>query len=99
MDISGDSLLVILIVGAVAGWLAGQIVRGTGFGLIGDLIVGILGAFIGTWLIPQFGIHLPSGLVGAIVNATLGAVVLLLVTGLVRGGIAQGGAWGRIGRR
>ncbi len=53
MNMSSESLLVILFVGLVAGWLAGQIVRGTGFGIVGDLIVGILGAFIGSWLLPQ----------------------------------------------
>jgi uncharacterized membrane protein YeaQ/YmgE (transglycosylase-associated protein family) len=53
MNMSSESLLVILFVGLVAGWLAGQIVRGTGFGIVGDLIVGILGALIGSWLLPQ----------------------------------------------
>lgn len=86
MNMSGESLLVILIVGIVAGWLAGQIVRGTGFGLIGDLIIGILGAFIGSWLLPKLGIHLGAGIVRAIINATLGAIVLLLIIRLVRGG-------------
>ena len=86
MHMSSESLLVILLVGLVAGWLAGQIVQGTGFGLIGDLIIGILGAFIGSWLLPQLGIHLGTGLVGAIANATIGAVLLLLVVRLVRGG-------------
>jgi len=86
MHLSSESLLVILFVGVVAGWLAGQIVQGTGFGLVGDLIIGILGAFIGSWLLPQLGIHLGSGLVSAIVNATIGAVLLLLVVRLVRGG-------------
>ena len=71
MHMSSESLLVILFVGLVAGWLAGQIVQGTGFGLIGDLIVGILGAFIGSWLLPQLGIHLGTGLISAILNATL----------------------------
>ncbi|KAA0071606.1 MULTISPECIES: GlsB/YeaQ/YmgE family stress response membrane protein [unclassified Tardiphaga] len=86
MNMSGESLLVILIVGIVAGWLAGQIVRGAGFGLIGDLIIGILGAFIGSWLLPKLGIHLGAGIVRAIINATLGAIVLLLIIRLVRGG-------------
>jgi len=86
MHLSSESLLVILFVGLVAGWLAGQIVQGTGFGFVGDLIIGILGAFIGSWLLPQLGIHLGSGLVSAIVNATIGAVLLLLVVRLVRGG-------------
>ena len=83
---SNESLGVILLVGLVAGWLAGQIVRGTGFGIIGDLIIGILGAFIGSWLLPQTGIHLGTGLVAAIINATIGALILLVVVGLVRGG-------------
>jgi uncharacterized membrane protein YeaQ/YmgE (transglycosylase-associated protein family) len=89
MHMSSESLLVILFVGLVAGWLAGQIVQGTGFGLIGDLIIGILGAFIGSWLLPQLGIHLGTGLISAIVNATIGAVLLLLVVRL-----ARGGGWG-----
>ena len=79
MHMSSESLLVILFVGLVAGWLAGQIVQGTGFGLIGDVIIGILGAFIGSWLLPQLGIHLGTGLIGAIVSATIGAVLLLLI--------------------
>jgi uncharacterized membrane protein YeaQ/YmgE (transglycosylase-associated protein family) len=86
MHMSGESILVILLVGIVAGWLAGQIVRGTGFGLIGDLLIGILGALIGAWLLPQLGIQLGSGILRAILNSTIGAVLLLLVIRLVRGG-------------
>ena len=93
MHISNESLLIILVVGLVAGWLAGKIVRGAGFELIGDLVIGIIGAFIGDWLLPQIGIHLGTGIVSAIVNATIGAVLLLLVVGLLRGSI--GGRWGR----
>src|SRR5450759_5808312 len=63
-------------VGLIAGWLAGQIVQGTGFGIVGDLIVGIVGAFIGSWLLPQLGIHLGSGIIAAIINATIGALIL-----------------------
>jgi uncharacterized membrane protein YeaQ/YmgE (transglycosylase-associated protein family) len=85
MNMSGESLVVILIVGIVAGWLAGQIVRGGGFGLIGDLLIGIVGAFIGNWLLPQLGLHLGAGIVGAIINATIGAMILLLIVRLVRG--------------
>jgi uncharacterized membrane protein YeaQ/YmgE (transglycosylase-associated protein family) len=92
MHMSSESLLVILCVGLVAGWLAGQIVQGTGFGLIGDLIIGILGAFIGSWLLPQLGIRLGTGLISAILNATIGAVLLLLIVRLVRGG---GWGWQR----
>ena len=57
MAISNESLVVILLVGLVAGWLAGQLVRGTGFGIIGDIIIGIVGAFIGSWLLPQLGLR------------------------------------------
>jgi uncharacterized membrane protein YeaQ/YmgE (transglycosylase-associated protein family) len=93
MNMSGESILVIIIVGVVAGWLAGQLVRGAGFGLIGDLIVGIVGAFIGGWLLPRLGIHLGVGIVSSIVNATIGAVVLLLLVRLVRGGSGWGRRW------
>ena len=99
MHMSGESLLIILVVGLVAGWLAGQIMQGTGFGIIGDLIIGIIGAFIGGWLLPQLGIHLGVGIVGAIINATIGALILLLIIRLVRGGGGWGarssGGWGR----
>jgi len=80
---SGESLLVILFVGLIAGWLAGKIVRGTGFGIIGDLLVGIVGAFIGGWLLPRFGVHLGVGIVAAIINATVGAIVLLLLLRMI----------------
>jgi len=95
MHMSGEGLLIILLVGIVAGWLAGQIVQGTGFGLIGDLVVGIIGAFIGSWVLPQLGIHLGAGLVAAIANATIGAVLLLLTIKLVRGGGGPRWGWGR----
>lgn len=85
MHLSNQSLLVILVVGIVAGYLAGRVVRGGGFGLIGDLVVGILGAFVGSWLLPRLGIHLGTGIISAIVNATLGAIVLLLLIRLVSG--------------
>ena len=96
MFMSSESLLIILIVGLVAGWLAGQIVQGTGFGLIGDLIIGIAGAFVGGWLLPQLGVHLGSGTVSAIIDATIGALILLLIMRLVRGG---NGWRERLGRR
>ena len=89
MHISGESLLVILLIGAVAGWLAGQIVQGTGFGLIGDIIIGIVGAFIAGWLFPQLGIHLGAGIVAEIISATIGAILLLVVVRLVK----RGGRW------
>ena len=81
---SGESLLVILVVGVIAGWLAGQIVRGIGFGLIGNIVVGIVGAFIAGWLLPRIGIVIGGGMIGSIINATIGAVVLLVVIGLIK---------------
>jgi uncharacterized membrane protein YeaQ/YmgE (transglycosylase-associated protein family) len=82
MYFSGESILVILIVGLVAGWLAGKIVRGAGLGLIGNVAVGIVGALIASWLFPRLGISLGSGMLRHIVNATIGAILLLLVIGL-----------------
>jgi uncharacterized membrane protein YeaQ/YmgE (transglycosylase-associated protein family) len=93
MHLSNESLLVILFVGLVAGWAAGQIMRGYGFGLLWDIIISIVGALIGDWLLPQLGIHLGTGIIASIVNATIGAVILLLLIRLVRGGPRWG--WGR----
>jgi uncharacterized membrane protein YeaQ/YmgE (transglycosylase-associated protein family) len=93
MHMSNESLLVILFVGLVAGWLAGQIVRGTGFGIIGDILCGILGAFIGDWVLPRIGIHLGTGMISAIINATIGAILLLFVVRLLRGGGTLGRRW------
>jgi uncharacterized membrane protein YeaQ/YmgE (transglycosylase-associated protein family) len=99
MHLSNESLLVILFVGIVAGWLAGQIVRGTGFGIIGDLLFGIVGAFIGNWLLPRLGIHLGTGVISAIISATIGAILLLLLVRLLRGGGGWRSGWGGWGRR
>ena len=69
--------------------------QGTGYGLIHDLIIGVVGASIGGWLLPQLNIHLGAGMIAAIINATIGAVLLLLVLRLVRGGGRWGGGrWG-----
>lgn len=85
MYLSNQSLLVILFVGLVAGWLAGKIVRGTGFGIIGDIIVGILGALIASLLFPRLGIHLGTGLVSHIIYSAIGAIILLVIVRLLRG--------------
>ena len=74
-----ESLVIWLIIGAVAGWLAGIVVRGGGFGIVGNIVVGILGAFVGGWLFPRLGISLGGGIVDTIGFATGGAIVLLLV--------------------
>jgi uncharacterized membrane protein YeaQ/YmgE (transglycosylase-associated protein family) len=85
MHLSNESLIVIILVGVIAGWLAGNIVSGGGYGLIGDLIVGVIGAFIGDRLLPRLGIHLGTGMVALVVNATLGAIVLLIILRLISG--------------
>jgi uncharacterized membrane protein YeaQ/YmgE (transglycosylase-associated protein family) len=83
---SVEAILIILLVGAIAGWLAGLIVRGAGFGLIGDIVIGIIGAFIAGWLLPRLGIaiHVVNPIVTSIITATIGAVILLLIIRLIR---------------
>ena len=80
------AIIITLVVGAIAGWLAGLVVQGSGFGLIGDIIVGILGALLASFLFPFFGIALMlgGGIIGAIVTAFIGAVILLLIVMLIR---------------
>jgi len=77
-------IIVWLIIGAVAGWLAGILVKGGGFGLLVDILVGIVGAFIGGWLAGLLGIGIGGGIAASIVTATIGAVVLLLILRLIR---------------
>lgn len=83
-----QSIIVWLIVGAIAGWLAGKVVRGGGFGLIGDIVVGIIGAVIAGYLFPYLGINLGTGFIRAVIDAFIGAVILLVILRLVTG-------WGR----
>ena len=83
-----EALLIFILVGAVAGFLAGVLVRGYGLGLVGNIVVGIIGAFLASWLLPRVGVGFTVGnaLVTSIVYATIGAVILLLLVGLVRRG-------------
>jgi uncharacterized membrane protein YeaQ/YmgE (transglycosylase-associated protein family) len=74
-----ETILIWILVGAVAGWLAGLVVRGFGFGLIGNIIVGIVGAFLGGWLFGQLGFSIGAGIINTIFTAFIGAVVLLLI--------------------
>ena len=78
-----QSIIVWLIVGAIAGWLAGMVVKGGGFGLIGDIVVGIIGAVIAGYLLPALGIHLGVGIVASIIDAFIGAVILLVILRLI----------------
>ena len=86
MNIDPTALVIWLLIGAIAGWLAGQIMSGGGFGLVGDIIVGIIGAFIAGELFPRLGFALGGGVVGAIIAAAIGACLLLFVVRLVRRG-------------
>jgi uncharacterized membrane protein YeaQ/YmgE (transglycosylase-associated protein family) len=79
-----EALLILLLIGAVAGFLAGTIVKGYGFGVVGNIIVGIVGAVFGGWLLPQLGLFTGGDLIGQIITATIGAVVLLILIGFVR---------------
>jgi len=81
---SVETLIIWLIVGAVAGWLAGLVVRGGGFGLVGNIIVGIIGAFLGGWLFGVGGISIGAGIVNTIFTAFIGAVVLLLLVRVIK---------------
>ena len=79
-----ESFIIWIIVGAIAGWLAGMVVKGGGFGLIGDIVVGIVGAVIAGWLLPQLHIVIGSGFVAAVIDAFIGAVILLVIIKLVK---------------
>ncbi|NEX46854.1 GlsB/YeaQ/YmgE family stress response membrane protein [Pseudotabrizicola algicola] len=79
-----EALLIILLIGAIAGWLAGQIVKGYGFGLLGNIVVGIVGALVAGFLFPAIGLGFGGGILGSIIAATLGAVILLFLIRLVK---------------
>ncbi len=79
-----QSIIIWLIVGGVAGWLASLVVKGGGLGLVGDIIVGIIGALIAGWLLPQIGLAIGGGIIAAIVNAFIGAVILLVILRLIK---------------
>lgn len=81
-----QSLLILLIIGLIAGWLAGVVVKGYGLGLVGNMVVGVVGAFLAGWLLPTLGVAFSLGnpIITSIVYATIGAVILLLLLGLVR---------------
>jgi uncharacterized membrane protein YeaQ/YmgE (transglycosylase-associated protein family) len=84
-----ERLIVILIVGMAVGYLAGRVVRGSGFGLVGDAAIGIVGALFGNWLLPRLGVHFVGGLAGLVVDSAIGAILLLLILRLA---VASG--WG-----
>ena len=73
-----------IIDGAIAGWLAGLIVKGAGFGLLGNIVIGIIGAIVAGWLLPQLGVRLGAGWIGEIINAAIGGVIVLVILALIR---------------
>lgn len=77
-------LLWFLIIGAIAGWLAGQFMKGSGFGLLGDIIVGVIGALLGGWLFGQLGLWPGGGLLGSLIVAFVGAIILLFLVRLIK---------------
>jgi uncharacterized membrane protein YeaQ/YmgE (transglycosylase-associated protein family) len=79
-----EALIIFLIIGAIAGWLAGQVMTGGGFGLIGNIIIGIIGAFVAGWLLPRIGLYIGGGYIGDIINAAIGAIIVLFVIGLIK---------------
>jgi uncharacterized membrane protein YeaQ/YmgE (transglycosylase-associated protein family) len=79
-----DSIVVWLIVGAIAGWLAGLVVKGGGFGLLGNIVVGIIGAVVAGWLLPYLGVNLGGGIIAAIIDSAIGAVIVLVIISLVK---------------
>ena len=79
-----ESIIVWLIVGAIAGWLAGLIVKGGGFGLLGNIVLGIIGAVVAGWLLPTLGVHLGTGIIGAIIDSVIGGVVVLVIISLIK---------------
>ena len=81
---NGHGIIAWIIIGLIAGWLAGTLVKGGGFGLIGDIVVGIVGAFIGGWLAGVLDISIGGGLIASIITATVGAIILIVILRLVR---------------
>jgi uncharacterized membrane protein YeaQ/YmgE (transglycosylase-associated protein family) len=78
------ALIWFLLVGLIAGWLAGKVMRGAGYGVVGDMIIGVVGALIGGWLFGKLGIGIGGGLIGAIIVAFVGAVILIWLLRLLR---------------
>ena len=79
-----ETIIIWLVIGAIAGWVAGLIMKGYGFGLVGNIIVGIVGALVGGWLLPRLGIYIGGGIIAAIINAAIGAIIVLFVIGLIK---------------
>jgi uncharacterized membrane protein YeaQ/YmgE (transglycosylase-associated protein family) len=79
-----ETLIIWLVIGAIAGWLAGQIMKGGSFGLVGNIVLGIVGAIVGGWLLPRIGVFVLGGMLGEILNAVIGACVVLFIARLFK---------------
>jgi uncharacterized membrane protein YeaQ/YmgE (transglycosylase-associated protein family) len=84
MPVTLESLIVLVLVGLAAGFLAGLVVKGGGFGFVGNVIIGIIGAFVGSYVFGALGISIAPGLVGMIITAAIGAILVLFVISLLR---------------
>jgi uncharacterized membrane protein YeaQ/YmgE (transglycosylase-associated protein family) len=81
---AGHGIIAWIVIGAIAGWLAGTLAKGGGFGLVGDIVVGVVGAFVGGWLAGLLGISIGSGFISSIITATIGAVILIIILRTIR---------------
>lgn len=79
-----ESFIIFILVGAAAGWLAGQIMKGSGFGLLWNILIGIIGGVVGGWLFGELGIAIGTGIVNWLITAVAGAVVVLFVASMLR---------------
>lgn len=81
-----EGIIIALIVGGIGGWLAGVIVKGAGFGIVGNIVIGIIGAFLSSWLLPQLGLSFSVGnaLITSILYAMIGAIIVLVILSLIR---------------
>ena len=77
------NLIIFLLIGALAGWLAGVVMKGRGFGIVINMVVGVIGAFFGGWLLPRLGVSF-GGDIGLFITAFIGAVILLAIIGLIK---------------
>lgn len=80
----GHGFIFWIVIGGIAGWIAGQFMKGGGFGMIADIIIGIVGAFIGGWAFGVLGFSPGSGIIGSLVTATIGAIILLFILRMVK---------------
>jgi uncharacterized membrane protein YeaQ/YmgE (transglycosylase-associated protein family) len=99
LHVARENLVVVIAVGVVAGWLVGHFVKGIGFGILGDLVVGVAGAFVGGWVLPELNVHAGPEFIAVIIDATVGALLSLFAIVTLRAAIERGASRGRHGWR